>query len=179
MPRITRGLNPPARSQHTELFNDLAAELKRKDGFGQPRIEEEHFPRTRLIKVTVIWDKWDRIPDEDRVEVILEAYEKVEGPEFRNRITLAIGLTVPEAHEIGLLPYEICTAVRKGDRVTLDDCKKAMLAVGGSTLFEPGVVRLRLATQAEAEASRRHLCEILPGSDEVWLINKDLGPSER
>ena len=180
MPRIKRGLETPQRSAYPDLVDELAKELTQHDrACGQPRIEEEHFQKTNLVKVTVIWDKWDHVRDEDRSAVILEAYERAEGTTFRDRIALAIGLTVPEALEMGLLPYEITTALRKGDPVTLEQCKRAMSEAGASTLFGPGIARLRLGTKEEVDDCLAYLRKRLPGSDDVWLVSKDFAPKDQ
>jgi len=57
--------------------------------------------------------------------------------EFSDRIALAIGLTVPEAYESGLLPYQVMPALRKGDPLTPEQCAKSMLDQGASLLFDP------------------------------------------
>jgi hypothetical protein len=44
-------------------------------------------------------------------------YEQAEGAAYRDRIALASGLTVPEAHAAGMLPYQIIAALRKNDPV--------------------------------------------------------------
>src|SRR5262245_8396952 len=111
MPRIMKGRDSAQRKVNQELVGLLASELKSNRAFGQPRIEEEVFPKTNLIKVNVIWDRWHNTPDADRTEIILRAYEQVEGKDYRDRITLAGGFTFPEAHEMGHLPYQILPAV--------------------------------------------------------------------
>src|SRR5438552_12410277 len=100
-----------------ELAEALAAELKSGRDYGQPFIYEQEY-RTGKLRVTVIWDEWDGMPLQERSATILRAYELAEGPAYRDRIALASGLTVPEAHAAGMLPYEIITALRKGDPVT-------------------------------------------------------------
>ena len=115
MPRIIRGTET-LHHRHPELIAELAAELIADRVSGQPVIEEQHFSEGDAIRVTVIWDKWDDVDDDDRIATILQAYEQVEGGEFRERIALAVGLTVPEASALGVLPIRIMSAVREGDR---------------------------------------------------------------
>jgi len=67
--------------------------------------------------------------------VILHAYEIAEGDPYRKKITLASGLTMPEATSAGMLPYQIGTALRKSDPVTFDQVRDALRAEGASTLF--------------------------------------------
>ena len=174
MPRIRRGLDDNPRPRFPDLVAELAGELRDNREGGQPRIEEQHFPKTSAVRVTVIWDKWAPLTDEERAATILQAYEQVEGREFRDRIALAIGLTVPEAFESGLLPFQIVTAVRREDPVTPEQCREAMIAEGASVLTDPEKPELRFATEEEAEACRRRLIRRLPGSDPVWVVTKEV-----
>lgn len=174
MPRIRRGLETARGPKFPDLVEKLAGELRNAHDVGQPRIEEKHFPETGAIHVTVIWDRWEPVPDEDRTPTILEAYEEVEGRAFRDRIMVALGLTVPEADEGGFLPFAITTAWRQTDPVTLAQCQDAMRQEGASTLNDPGRPELRFATQEEAEACLRRLKDRLPGSDPVWMITREV-----
>lgn len=174
MPRRIRGLEeqPPVRL--LALVELLASELRDRHESGQPVIEEQRFP-TGLIRVTVVWDDWDRVLQEDRAEIILRAYELAEGKEARDRIALAIGWTVPEAHASGMLPFQIIPAVRKGDSVTLEQCRAAMVAEGASILIDPNNPQLRSTTEKEAEDCKNRLIERLPRSEPVWVITKEVG----
>jgi hypothetical protein len=111
-------------------------------------------------------------------DTILRAYEQAEGQEFRNRIALASGLTVPEAHAAGMLPYQVIAAVRKGDPVTAEQCRKALIEEGASVLFGEDNPQLRFATAEEAEAARKRLAARLPKSEQVWVITKEVGTVE-
>ncbi len=171
MLRKKRGIEGQPTPRLSNLAERLANELKSNRECSQPMIEEQDFPNGRL-HVTVIGDDWDRLPLEERTVVILRAYELAEGRDYRSRIFLASGLTVPEAHAAGMLPYQIIPALRNGDPVTPEQCRQAMLDEGASSLVNPSVLQLRFATQGEAEACVRRLIQRLPGSDPVWLINR-------
>src|SRR5947209_1513803 len=158
MPRKKRGFDEPPRRTVGNLVERLVDELKSNRPSGQPTIEEEEFP-TGKLRVNVIWDEWDRVPLEDRTATILRAYEQAEGPEYRDRIALASGLTVPEAHAAGMLPYQVIAAVRKGDPVTMDQCRKALIDEGASILFGEDSPQLRFATAEDAEAARKRLAQ--------------------
>jgi hypothetical protein len=173
MPRIRRSLENSSRPRFPSLVAELAEELRSSHECGQPRIEEETFPRTNAVRVSVIWDKWEAVSDEERANTILHAYEQVEGKEFRERIALAMGLTVPEAQETGMVPYQILPLLRKGDPVTPEQCRQAMIAQGASVLRDPRNPQLRFATEEEAEACRRRLSAQLPGSEPVWVVTKE------
>ena len=83
-----------------------------------------------------------------------------------------------------MLPYQIIAAVRKGDVLTLDQAREALLEEGGSQLFDPLVVQLRFAAEEDAQAARQRLIQRFPGSGDVWIITweftaQDLGKGER
>jgi hypothetical protein len=177
MPRKRKGFEEPPRRTIGALVERLAEELKSERSSGQPLIEEEEFP-TKKIRVNVIWDEWDHLPLEDRTATIFRAYEQVEGREYAERIALASGLTVPEAHAAGMLPYQVIAAVRKGDPVTKEQCRQALIAEGASILFGEDQPQLRFATEEEAEAARKRLAVKLPNSEEVWVITKEVGTVE-
>jgi hypothetical protein len=83
-------------------------------------------------------------------------------------------LTVPEATESGLLPYEVVAMVRRGDPVTLEQCRQAMIEEGASLLFDPARPRLRFATEEDAAAGVKRLIARLPGSDPVWGVTQEV-----
>lgn len=174
MPRIRTGIDEMPRRTNVALADQLAEELKSARMSGQPIIYEQEFPSGKL-RVTVIWDAWDRSHMEERTDVILRAYEQAEGRGFRDRIALASGLTVPEAHAAGMLPVRIITALRKEDPVTLDQCRQAMIEEGASTLLATDIPQLRFATLEEAEAARKRLIKRLPQSEPAWVISQEVG----
>lgn len=173
MPRKQRDFEAPARPVSGDLVDKLADELKNNHESGQPMIDERVFPSKKL-RVTVIWDDWDRLSLEDRTAVILEAYEQAEDREYRSKIALASGLTMPEAYAAGFLPCSITAALRRNDPVTLEECHRAMIDEGASLLFERDRPQLRFATMEEAEASKKRLIQQLPGSEEVWQISREV-----
>lgn len=177
MPR--RQFDPQSRttSPNKTLAEKLAAELESDREYGQPFIYEQKY-QTGKLRVSVIWDDWRRLSLPERSATILKAYELAEGPETRDRIALASGLTVPEAHEAGLLPYEVIAAVRKGDPIQRHEVPNALRREGASLLFHPTWPRLFFATEEEAEAARKRLSERYPGTDEVWIINREITPQD-
>jgi hypothetical protein len=177
MPRKKRGVEERPRLTHGDLAERLANELQSTRESGQPIIDEQEFPTGR-IRVTVIWDVWDRLPLEERTSVILRAYDLAEGREYLDRIALASGLTVPQAHAAGMLPYQILPALRKGDPVTAGECQQAMIEEGASVLLAPEKPQLRFASEEEAEAARLRLVQRLPTSDQVWIITQEVGAVE-
>ncbi len=177
MPRRMTRVHPQVRRDGSGLVGRLADEWNSDREYGQPVIYEEPLPGNRL-HVTVVWDDWDRLPPEERTEIIVQAYEKVQGPGAGDRIALASGLTVPEAHAAGMLPFAIVTALRSGDAFTWDQCREAVIEEGASILWGTDRPQLRFASREEAEAARRRLADRLNGSDPIWLITQDMGPVE-
>ena len=177
MPRIRRQPEQkPLFRRATRIAHDLADELKSDRTSGQPLIEEEEFTTGR-VRVTVLWDRWQDLSHEDRSTTILSAYRIAEGNEFADRIGLATGLTFPEAYASGMLPFQIIAALRKDDPVTVEQCRRAMIEEGASTLQGPDRPQLRFATEEEAEASLKRLSIRLPGSEPVWQILREVGQS--
>ena len=177
MPRIKRGYEESVRPASGNLVERLANELGEDRASGQPVINEEMFPSKKL-RVTVIWDEWDGLPHEERTAVILSAYEIAETGEYRDNIALASGVTFPEAYAVGMLPFQVFPALRKGDPVTPDDCRQAMVDEGASILLDPKRPPLRFSTEKDAEAAKGRLIEHLPNSDQVWVVTQDVGKVE-
>lgn len=177
MPRKRIGPQIELESTKGGLAERLANELKSERESGQPIIYEQEY-RTGKIRVTVVWDEWAHLPLEERTSIIFRAYEIAEGTEFRDRIALASGLTVPEATAAGLLTVQIIPAVRSTDPVTPEQVRQAMLEEGASLLLDPKEPRLRFASVKDAEAGKRRLIQRLPNSDPVWLIYNDIADQE-
>jgi hypothetical protein len=179
MPRIVRGREQVATpTRFRGLVDELARELKQSHESGQPVIDEQHFSRTGKIRVTVLWDKSDDVPHEERAEIILKAYENAEGKDVRENVALVVGLTFPEAYEAGMLPFQVIPLLRKGDPVSAEDCLKAMLDEGASKLFPDGTPELRFASESEAKKSIERLVKRLPGSEPVWAVVRESGRIE-
>lgn len=175
MPRTVRKSTEPSPTPHPDLIARLVAEMGRTAGGGQPRVEEEHFPATGLIRAVVLWDEWDRVPDEDRVSVVRAAYAEADGPEVADRLALVSALTLPEADEFGMTPYRVVPLLRRGDPVTPEECAAAMVADGASVLADPTTPLLAFATAEEAEACVARLAAAVPASEPVWAVTRDAG----
>lgn len=159
-----------------KLVDRLIDELKSDRQAGQPFIYEQEF-RTGKLRVLVVWDEWKNVPQEERTPTILSAYEKAEGKEYRAKIALASGLTVPEAIAAGMLPYHVFPALRKSDLVTLEECREVMLAEGATTLMGPDI-QLRFARQEEADASVKRMVAQLPKGADIWVVTKEITMSD-
>ena len=174
MPRLKRPFDKHFVVKASSITDELAGELKSDREFGQPLIKEEEFVGGRL-RVIVFWDLWEKLTHEDRSNKIIGAYRMAESKEFADRITLATGLTFPEAYASGMLVFQIIAALRKTDEVTREQCRQAMIEEGASLLFDPERPQLRFETEQEAEACLKRLATRLPGSEPVWQILQEAG----
>ncbi len=173
MPRIKMGFEDQPRKTDKKLVDRLVDELKANRESGQPFIYEHAFS-TGKERVLVIWDDWKDLPLEQRTNVILSAIEQSDGKDYRAKVALASGLTVPEGVAAGVLPYQIIIAHRKGDRVTSEQCWQAMIGEGASQLFGQKAPQLRFPTEESAEACRQRLVKKLAGSDDIWIVSREI-----
>jgi hypothetical protein len=177
MPRVKIGFEDAPRKLDGKLVDRLVDELESGRESGQPFIYEQTF-ETGKIKILVVWDEWKDLSLEQRTSVILAALERSDGKEYRAKVALASGLTVPEAAAAGMLPYQVITALRRNDPVTSEQCRAAMLAEGASTLFGPQTLQLRFPTEESAEACKKRLIKALPDSDDVWVLTREISAQD-
>ena len=76
-------------------------------GVSEPVLIEAEQPVTwnvahKPLHLYVIWSDWLSIRQQDRSEIILNAYESTHDTEDTLRVTLAMGLTPEEAKRMGL-----------------------------------------------------------------------------
>lgn len=162
--------NQRLRSVGTEnLVADLVQEILTPRDFGQPIIFERHMDVGESVHVTVVWDRFADVLESDRTAVILDAYERAMGKPYRERISLATGVTVPEAGDLELLPFEIMPAPRKTDPADdITSYHAALIAEGASVLRGDQRPELRFETLADAQAAVERLEQRLPSSR--WLV---------
>jgi hypothetical protein len=154
------------------LQEELIRELADPKEYGQPLILERHMDREGAVHVYVIWDRLDECENRERSEIVLGAFEQARGEEFRKRILFALGLSVPEAVETGLLPYAIVDTIRAGTPDQLDRVRQAMIAEGASVLENPQRPVLRYPTLEDAEAGLGRLRGRLGSSDTLALVHE-------
>jgi hypothetical protein len=149
---------------------ELAGELRSPKQRGQPMVLEEPL-LTGLIQVQVLWDKFQGMNDEDRIDLILSAFERAEGKSYRDKIVSAVGYTVPEADDFGLLPYKVWPADQNDKRARHEQYWQAMLDEGA---FENDEDQLELCfrTPEEANEAKERLESRIPGSR--WAILKEV-----
>jgi hypothetical protein len=164
----------PRSPKHDRFVKKLAQELKLPGTQPQPLILEEEVPATGSRHVHVIWDQWKKLPDEERTDVIIEAYGQAESKEYAEQITIASGLTSAEALALGLLPWRLEPTLTQDERSEAD-CEQALRKEADFTLL--GVKHamdhgLRYARREDADAALKRLQQILPGSS--WRMVRDV-----
>ncbi len=68
----------------------------------QPVIIEENAGANQPVHIYVIWDEWQQLPQLDRSEIIMDAYEERYGQQQSLNVTVAMGLTPTEADRLGI-----------------------------------------------------------------------------
>jgi hypothetical protein len=93
------GFEPVIEALRDELTNGV-------DNPGSPVILEERSPLSSNVGVTVVWERWQTVPLDQRSAIILEAYRRAglaqPTSDFPLGISLALGLTPDEANRLGI-----------------------------------------------------------------------------
>lgn len=100
----------PARSRPAHA-SDLESRLQKE--FASPSEGESTQPiiiaeppgpeQTPVTRLYVIWDDWEELSLQDRSEIIMNAYVQTEGQQAGSRISVALGVTSPEAKRMGMI----------------------------------------------------------------------------
>lgn len=158
--------------QYAELLTQLVHELRHPKASGQPLILEDELRASRDLQVYVIWDRLVELRFDRRSDLILDAYEEAFGIEHRDRILVALGLTVPEAIERGLLPFSVQPGIPTNGAAWSDDIRRALTEDGASILRDPSHPDLRFETIEQALTAQMRLKGKLPGSE--WTIHEEV-----
>jgi hypothetical protein len=98
--RPNRILHP----KHTDLVAEMVRHLTSPPNVAlppMPKIIEEEDRLSKILNVYVVWQEWDSVTQQDRAEMILEAYEQAQ-PGAARKISIAMGVTPLEAQTLGL-----------------------------------------------------------------------------
>lgn len=163
--------SPPPAPQHEKFVKDLARELTSPGRKPQPLILEQRIAATRSRHIHVIWDAWKDLSDEQRTDVILDAYRQTEGEEVIDSIMIAIGVTAQESLAIGLLRFKVEPLRKRVDPIPLEDYQRAMDDEARNTVLGPKARELRYATEEDAKQAYERLLAALPGS--AWAVVKE------
>jgi hypothetical protein len=164
----------PRSPNHDRFVTKLAQELKLPGIQPQPLILEEVVPATGSRHVHVIWDQWKKLPDEERTDVIIEAYGQVEGKDYAEQITIASGLTAVEALALGLLPWRLEPIAGQDEHSKAEHGQALKKEADFTLLGTKNLVNhgLRYARREDADAAVKRLQRILPGS--AWTLARDV-----
>jgi hypothetical protein len=85
-----------------DLRQELIEELRAPRESGQPEVLFEGGGKGQPVHVYVIWDQWGDLPQQERSDVIMDAYEEHYGQDEALNVTVAMGLTSDEARRMGI-----------------------------------------------------------------------------
>jgi hypothetical protein len=94
-------LNRPGVSGEQDLQNELIKEIRDPKERGEPDIIVER-PNASTIHLFVIWSKWENLDQMVRSRIILDGYAAAVGEQEALKVTVAMGLTKPEADRLGI-----------------------------------------------------------------------------
>lgn len=105
MPVIRKRLGAREHPDHNNLVAELVRHLKDEPNLPEfPKIIEEPVRLSSTLRVYVFWDAWGSVPELERSEIILEAYEQARGKQEMLRVSVAMGLTPLEGKQLGIEP---------------------------------------------------------------------------
>ena len=92
--RQRKHVRPPGAE---DLRKTLADEWRApREGKGRPVLIKEG-GGARPVHLYVIWDRWGDLNQQERSEIIMDAYENAKGQDAALLVTVAMGLTAAEA----------------------------------------------------------------------------------
>jgi hypothetical protein len=95
-----RALPPRAGELEERLVNELTTPSQ--DPHAPPVIIAEPPGNGPITRLFVIWDDWAPLSQQDRSEIIMDAYARAKGQADALRISVAMGLTAAEATRMGI-----------------------------------------------------------------------------
>lgn len=108
MPVVRRKERFQGHPDHEALLEELTTHLRQEAPEGtlaQPLIVEEEIRGSSRFRIYVLWDRWNSVKDEERSQIILEAYQNAYGSEKMLNASLALGVTSLEATQLGISFY--------------------------------------------------------------------------
>lgn len=157
------------------ILAELIQELRAPRDRGQPMIEVRSMSRGGLRHVYVIWDRWDECRPEVRAAIVRDAFAAVKGADYEKSIAVTIPATVPEAVEMGLLPFEVKAFKWIGlNEQLVRGALQALLAEGAPAPRQQqphalsSLPTLHFATEQQAEDAVARLKEAAPKFE--WRI---------
>ncbi len=91
---------PTAQGLEDRLYHEF--EVPNPEENAQPIIVAEPPDPAPIARLFVIWDDWGDLSQQDRSEIIMNAYIRAKGQQAGLRISVAMGLTSAEAKRMGI-----------------------------------------------------------------------------
>jgi hypothetical protein len=151
MPRFRVSSPTLAPDVFDELTELLSQELRQRTEEG-PLIFEQEIGGTDTFHVIVVWQRWSEVPEELRDSIIRDAYTRA--------------VTMDEAIEMNLLPFQITAPGTVSDPATAEQLNTAMKEEGG--IYSGGRWQLRFPERGIAEAALLRLRKRVPS--DLWGI---------
>lgn len=102
MPIKRKRVSPP-NPAIDRLRRDLIQEWRQpREDAPEPIILEEGGAQNRPTHLYVIWSEWAELNQQERSEIIMDAYEEVRGKDASLRVSVAMGLTSKEAERMNI-----------------------------------------------------------------------------
>ena len=105
----------PVKKMPPRRASPLAEDLRRKlveewtspKEKGEPLILQDSSgpPSSRSTRIYVVWTEWGDLSLQERSEIIMDAYEQTHSTDETLSVTVALGLTPPEADRMRI-PYD-------------------------------------------------------------------------
>ena len=95
-------LMPVETANLAELRRLLAQEWTIAGGAAEPVIIEQPSGSEGYMRLYVLWRAWQSVPQQERSRIIMEAYKETHTLDELLNVTIAMGLTPDEAHDMGL-----------------------------------------------------------------------------
>ena len=156
MPRVIIKADTPSEPAE-KLVRTLADELISPRESSLPYVVERHVGLTKSRHVWVVWDLWEYFNEEERADMIVQAYAMAEGADAAENISIALGFLPKEAVNFGVVPFVLISNPPKnsGD----NDYRETFLREAERTVLGAKAQDLRYPTenQAKEAIARLHL----------------------
>jgi hypothetical protein len=161
-----------------ELIQSVVQAILEEDQEDGPVIFEIQVGRTNFVEVILVWDGWSDLSVDARTRIVQEAYDQASrrstGVAGVDRISSVIPLTVVQALEMGVLPYNVQCGVSPGDASyeKIQDLMKSQGAINTGGELELRLPTVQLAREAR-DWLRNETSNISP--DIHWQISEQVG----
>ena len=168
MPRVIIGADSPPQPTE-ELTRALADELVSPKDHPLPLIVERLIRGTKSRHVWVVWDRWGDLDEEERTDIIVQAYAKAEGDKAADNISIALGFLPKEAIRFGVVPFVLMLQHPLDQR--RPDYGETFAREAEKTILGSEAKELRYPTEAEAEQAVERLHRLNP--EISWRIHDE------